>query len=546
MQLEYVPRTRNFILRVPRSSGIDIQQLMTEYGLDFSDPLSRQGEAVLYTGTKYAAAPFAMFADAQAYAEMRSMLAEINASWVGDSDAHIRVPDDKQLWPFQRASVAYALRRKNTLVGDQPGLGKTEIAIAFANEIKAKRVLVICPANIRHQWCARIREWSTMDHGFLIHPILNGKRGVNPGANWTVVSYDLARSVSIGTQLSCQHWDLVILDEAHYLKTPDSLRTRAIFGGGGKRHFDPINDRAARIVALTGTPLPNRPREAYTLARALNFDAIDWMSEEQFKRRFNPSLLIEGTREDGSTFKRIDERSGRAAELQARLRSHFMVRHLKRDVMPQLQLPAYDLIQLEETAAIRAALHAESLLEIDPEMLQGANAAVLGDVATVRRLMGVAMAPEIARYVDMLIDGGEEKLVVFAWHHEVMDILEAAWQHHGIVRIDGSTTSLQREKRKHTFINDPRCQIFLGQMASVGIGTDGLQTVASHGLIAEPDWTPGVNIQAFDRLDRGGQRQKVQGDIFVVPGSFAERVLASALRKLAVTNAALDKQPEFA
>lgn len=58
-------------------------------------------------------------------------------------------PCDQELWGFQRADVAYALRRKSTLIGDQPGLGKTPVAICFANEIKAKRVLVVCPASIR-------------------------------------------------------------------------------------------------------------------------------------------------------------------------------------------------------------------------------------------------------------------------------------------------------------------------------------------------------------------------------------------------------------
>ena len=219
-----------------------------------------------------------------------------------------------------------------------------------------------------------------------------------------------------------------------------------------------------------------------------------------------------------------------------------MVRHLKREVMPWLKLPVYDIISLEETQAVKQALKAESLLDIDPEDLEGADAEVLGHVAVVRRMMGIALAPQVADYVEMLINGGEEKLVLFAWHIEVLNILEKALAKYGIVRIDGRTGPNLKQARVDEFVKNPKIRVILGNILSMGTGTDGLQAVSCHALIAEPDWTPGNNIQAFDRLDRGGQRHTVQGDIFVAPGSFAERVLASALRKLQVTDRVLDKR----
>ena len=156
--------------------------------------------------------------------------------------------------------------------------------------------------------------------------------------------------------------------------------------------------------------------------------------------------------------------------------------------------------------------------------------------------MGLALAPQVANYIDMTIDGGEEKLVVFAWHTEVLDILEKAWQKHGVLRVDGSTSSKRKQHYVELFQSSPRHQVILGNTLSLGTGTDGLQTVSSHAFLAEPDWTPGNNEQAFDRLDRGGQTRQVQCDIFVAPGSFAERILAQALRKYQTTNKVLDKQ----
>lgn len=541
--LDFIPRTGAFTVQVPRANGTDIQLLMKEHGLDFSTTRSTSSTACLFTREPYAAASFSDFATAGARAQLGNIIQEIEASRKIESGAHIACPADKELWNFQKSDIEYALRRRNTLIGDQPGLGKTPVAICFANEIKAKRVLVICPANIRIQWVKRIREWTTMRWPFIVHPILNARNGVHPQAEWTVISYDLARTEALGKALAKGTYDLLILDEAHYLKTHDSKRTRAIFGGGENPLFAAIALRAGAILALTGTPLPNRPREAYTLARGMCFDAIDWLSEEGFKERFNPSMRVETTDpKTGRTRIYIDERSGRHAELQSRLRANFMCRHLKREVMPWLKMPVYDIISLEETQAVKQALKAESLLDIDPEDLEGADAEVLGHVAVVRRLMGIALAPQVADYVDMLIEGGEEKLVVFAWHIEVLNMLQKALFKHGVLRIDGRTSANQKQSHVDQFIKDPKYKIIMGNMLSMGTGTDGLQEVASHALIAEPDWTPGNNIQAFDRLDRGGQRGTVQGDIFVAPGSFAERVLASALRKLQVTNKALDKR----
>lgn len=543
MKLDWYENTGQFVVRVPRSQPALIQSLMNEHGLSFSQTASTSLEAVCFTDSEFAAVTFFQHATERAKARLISLHDRIEASWKASSEARIRCPEDLELWPYQRAGVSYALQRQHTLIGDQPGLGKTMQAICFANEIRAKKVLIICPASIRLQWAKKVREWSTLKWPIIIHTILHSKRGVHPNAHYTIVSYELAASPAIGQALARQKYDLLVLDEAHYLKTVDARRTRAVFGGGENRSFAALAERSARILALTGTPLPNRPREAYTLARGLCFDSIDWMSEDNFNERFNPSVRGETT--TGKVF--VKERSGRGAELQNRLRSHFMVRrekHGPNGVMPQLHMPIFDLIHMQETKTVKAALEAERLLDIDPETLEGADMATLGHIAVVRRQMGIAVAPQVADWVDDLMDGGEEKLVVFCWHIEVLNILEKRFLKHGVVRIDGSTSTAQREIRKSAFIKDKSVKVIIGNMLSMGVGLDGLQAVCSHGIIAEPDWTLGNNIQAFDRLDRGGQAGRVQGDIVVVPGSIAERVLAAALRKGKIVHQALD-QREF-
>lgn len=544
MILDWNPSTDIYFLRVPRNEA-DVGELMNEYGLDLSIPNSNTTEAVLFTREPYAAATFGNYATPRAHERLAVLLADIDSSRALSSSRHVDVPDGEELWPFQVASVEYALSRPHALIADQPGLGKTPTAISIANEMKADRVLVVCPASIRYQWCRRIQQWSTMGRSYRptsngnIYPIIASNRGVDDKASWSVISWDLIRSPGIWATLAKGYYDLLILDEAHYAKTVHAQRTQSIFGGTGRLVAPALAERTKKILALTGTPLPNRPREAFVLARNMCWESIDFLNEHAFNERFNPRN-VNRTKEDKIW---IDERVGRSSELQNRLRANFMVRHLKREVMPQLKLPVFDLIYVDESKPpIKAALEAERLLNIDPEHLEGADAKILGQIAAARQQMGVAMAPQVAEYVEMLLEGGEDKLVLFAWHVEVLDIIQARLSKYGLVRVDGRDSARAKDRKVQDFIARPDLRVIIGNILSMGTGTDGLQHVSNHGLLAEADWVHGNNEQCFDRLDRGGQREQVQGDIFVVKGSLAEKVLASSLRKASVTEKALDKQ----
>lgn len=547
MILSWQPSKGFFVLRVSRSDGVDVAKMMDEHGLDLSETKSTNDEAYLYTAEPYAALTFFDHGTPEAKEQLAHLKEQVDASKSKSSDKVFRSPPGMELWPFQRAGVAYALERQHSLIGDQPGLGKTPQAIVYANEIDASRVLVICPANIRLQWARMIRAWSTMKGNYHVYPILKSADGVNPHAAWTVISYDLARTPAIYSALYRRDFDLLIIDEAHYLKTPDTERTRHVFGGehivGTKderhrEHVAGLAERSKRVLALTGTPLPNRPRECYTLAKGLCFDAIDWMSERAFRHRFNPSMQFN----NGG----VREEVGRLPELQNRLRANFMVRRLKREVLTQLPPIMHEIVPMsgsdaDKRSAIKAALRAESLLQIDPTDLSGHDAMVLGHISTVRKQMGIALAPEAAGYTEMLVEGGIEKIFLVAHHIEVLNILEKRLSHFGLVRVDGSTSPGRRQAAVDKFQKDPRTRIFLGGLTAIGIGVDGLQKVCSRAVLAECSWVPGDNDQVISRLERMGQTDAVQADFIVAPGSFSERVLSMALAKMRDTHAALDK-----
>jgi len=519
LMLRYNPKLEAFVWLGGDKDRAD------EIGLTYSNA-STPARPIWFTKDDYAALALWDEADEAAKAMLWTRRVEWEASraqeWTGNRH---RQPDNVSLYPYQEAGVAYALDRRHALLGDQPGLGKTAQAIVIANEMGAKRVLVVCPAAVRLQWANAIRSWS-IQHRPSIYPIQKASDGMSPVAGWTIISYDLARG-SLRTTLERGGWDYVILDEAHYLKTPEALRTRALFGGG-EDHWPGITANVGKIVALTGTPLPNRPRECYTIARSLCWDALDWMSYEQFTYRFNPSYLGR-------------EMVGRLPELQNRLRCNLMVRRLKSEVLSQLPEVRYELSYVETTAEVRRVLHAEAMIDIDPTDLSGTNMAIQGEVSTVRREMGEAMAPQVVAHVKDALDGGVDKLVLFAHHRSVMDHLEEHLGRYGLVRIDGATSPANRAIRIRQFMHNGDVRIILGNLQSMGTGVDGLQEVASLVIFAEASWVPGENHQAVDRLHRIGQRSAVLARFMVAEGSFAERVLGTAIGKERNIHDALDK-----
>lgn len=504
------------------------------------------GENVYYTADKekkpilnpYAVLEFFDEADEKTKNFLERYRNDYEKSWKNEEvETKHPAPEGLEYRPFQNAGISYGVERQNTLIGDEPGLGKSGQAIGICNVNRGKRNLIICPASIRLNWQKEIRKWSTMEN-FSTYPILQAKQGVNPYSSHVIVSYELARHDEIHAALMDHHWDNLIIDEAHYLKSINARRTQAVFGGGRyAEHY--LAKKCGNIIALTGTPLPNRPRECYTLARALCWEAIDWASFDEFAYRYNPSALMQT--KDGDFYTR--EEKGRLAELQARLRCNFMVRRLKSDVAKDLPDKTYEFAYIEPNGAIREALAKERLLNFTLEDLKDPHSPLFGMLSTIRREMGEAKVPRIVEHLKFLLDVvGLEKVVVFCHHRSVMDAVAHYMQNYGVVQVRGGMSPIAKQASIEKFVKDPNTRIFEGQMDAAGFGIDGLQGVCSHAVIAEPAWTPGTNEQAIDRIHRIGQHDNVMAQFLIVEGSLDERILASVLDKNETIHESLDRR----
>jgi SNF2 family DNA or RNA helicase len=514
-----------------------------------------KGEKVYYTANQqkqpdfnpYAVMEFFDEADDAARQRLTPLIGDYRASWADTSALDIPVPDRDNphtgqpydYLPYQKAGIEYCLGRDHSIIGDEPGLGKTIQAIGLANIMNAQKVLIVCPASIRLNWRHEVHDWSTL-HRVKTYPILKGADGVSPHSNYTIVSYDLLRNESIHAALRAQEWDLGIFDEGHYLKTPDAQRTRAIFGGGarpgpGQYSFfeNGLGRNIKRMVAMTGTPLPNRPREAYTLARGLDWESIDYQSADVFYSRFNPPKAL-GDRE---------EIKGRLPELNARLRCNLMVRRHKKDVLPQLPDKRYEMTYIEPNGAIRDVLAREALIDFDPMDLYSEDFTVGGTpISTLRREMGEAMVPRVVEYIQYMMDVVEHpKLIVFAHHRSVAaDLMEALSKYNPVIH-QGGMSSTAKENAKSDFITNAGTRIFLGQLDTME-GVDGLQRICGDVVFAEPAWTPGRNEQCVDRAHRIGQHDNVVAHFLLVEGSFNEKVLNVVLDKAGDIHESLDRR----
>lgn len=458
-------------------------------------------------------------------------------------------PPNMKPMQYQLAGVEYGLERRHHLFGDAPGLGKTAECILMGNAIEAKHTLVVCPASLRLNWEREIWAWSTIPN-VSTYPVLKSSDGVSLDANYVIISYALLANKSILDAILDVTWDHVILDEAHAIKDPKgNTRTRAICAP------DCIPSVAGRMTLASGTILPNAPIEVYNAARLLNWDAIDRMSLEAFREHYYDlgGGMIRGPVYDPVTqawsnklhwSDKVRNVPRNLDELQYRLRKHIMVRRLKEQVLHELPPKQWHTFPLEVTSEMRRALKhpgwaiASRLYEMDADAFNE-GIPVDGAISTARKMLGEAKMPSVAAYIEDLLDGGVDKLVVTAWHTTVLHYLRDKLGKYGLVYMDGSTSAAKKQLAVDKFQSRDDIKIILGQTAVIGEGWT--LTRAQDVVLAEPDWVPGRNDQALDRIHRKGQTgDRVIGHIPVVPGTLDERVMATAIRKDVAINLALD------
>lgn len=394
---------------------------------------------------------------------------------------------------YQIAGVKFLAARKRAYLGDGMRLGKTWQAAGAVKVLGLRNALVLCPASAVENWR---REWSNL--------------GVR--ATLGVMSYD---SLLRNPNVQGGDWDAVIADEAHYLKSPGAKRTKRAFA---------VLAAAPRAWLLSGTPMPNHPGEFYTVMKYLWPEVLSGLgvhnSWEWFDRYCLHTPTIHGPRVYAT--KNADELN--------RILSRIMLRRTLQDVnleLPPLSIDV-DLLPndgkfVEELRAIGDERELQKLMEGEEDEN--------GSVSRLRRFLGEYKAPRIASIlVRELQDRAYNKIVVMAYHHSVLDMLEQRFAKEKLewVGFRGGASSGARQKAIDEFTNGS-ARIFLAQQSSAGIAIN--LSAASELVLVEPDWSPDNNAQAIMRIQHINRVNPARARYFAVADTLDEAILKTNARK---------------
>lgn len=417
--------------------------------------------------------------------------------------------EDTQLFAYQQAGVFEMFKRKNILLADEQGLGKTLQIVEFIDYLKAlyPNRIIICPASLKLNWAREFKKWADMDT-FVVR---TGKDRFPKDASTIIVNYDLLKSKIINDQLIAFKATLLVCDEAHYLKNAKTQRTKAV-------------GKLARVVPkkifLTGTPLLNRPVELYPLIKMLAPHALTpYQDYRNYAYRFcNAYNSRWGLDVSGNS---------NVEELGVRLRATCMVRRLKKDVMKQLPDKTIQLIPFELCKKTEKIIEREEWFSIE-DLKKYPERGSMGELAQIRHELAVAKIDESARYITDLLHS-IDKVVIFAHHYDVINGIKDKLQEFNPVVITGKHAMKNRQQAVDDFQTKKDVRVFIGQIQAAGTGLT--LTAASTVVFAETSWVPGEINQAIDRCHRIGQKDNVTAKFLVVEKSLDETMLKTIFDK---------------
>jgi SWI/SNF-related matrix-associated actin-dependent regulator 1 of chromatin subfamily A len=131
-----------------------------------------------------------------------------------------------------------------------------------------------------------------------------------------------------------------------------------------------------------------------------------------------------------------------------------------------------------------------------------------------------------------------EKLLVFAYHKDVLDGLRKGLKDYGVAYVDGDVLAEKRADEVQRFQESAACRVFVGQVQAAGVGLT--LTAASHGVFVEREWNPSKIEQAEDRMHRVGQTEPVLWQHLVIDGSVDALMTRLIMKKLEIVEGVMN------
>ena len=390
------------------------------------------------------------------------------------------------LTPFQEEGLGFLMRTDRGLLADEMGLGKTVQALAMLSETGAYPALIVAPPHLMCNWQNEIARFVKKPDGspLTVHVIKGLKPYQLPQADLYLMHYLLLRGWK--EALPQAEIPTVIFDEIQELRHSGTEKYSAA---------SLVADAAQRVIGLSGTPIYNKGAEIWNVVNILDYHFLG--DYESFTREWcygygnqivaKPELLGEKLRDEGMMLRRTKQEVLKDLPPKRRL---VMAVDSDDGVYRRLMQPIRQtLLQLKNDAEATASQRALWEMEIER-----------GE----RQATGIAKAPYVAQFVRALLDA-DEKVLLFAHHHEVMDIYKKELSAYSPAFITGRETPAMKERSVERFMTGRTNLCCISLRAAAGLN---LQR-ASCIVFGELDWSPAVHSQAEDRAHRMGQTDSI-------------------------------------
>jgi SNF2 family DNA or RNA helicase len=393
----------------------------------------------------------------------------------------------RPLLSHQVESVEKLVKTKRFILADDMGLGKTTSTIVAALETEAKRVLIICPASLKINWQREIENYTDRPTY-----ICGSKRYED--ADFVIVNYDILKNFHDpkdrdNSRVLKSNFDLVIIDEAHYIQNKTAQRTKL------------INDFVKgvdRLWLLTGTPMTSRPMNYFNLLELIESPvAANWMAYVirycdgyQFKVGNRKVWNVMGA----SNLEELRDRTSRQ-----------VLRRLKTDVLDlpdKIITPVYLRLKSKEYEELMGEYF--QWYEKNPDESSSLTVQFT-KLTKVRKVIAQEKIRSTIELVENILEQ-DKKVIVFT---NFTDSLNRIYEHFGkqAVYLDGSCSPAKRQHAVDEFQNNEKIKVFVGNLKAAGVGIT--LTAAEAVIMNDLSFVPSDHAQAEDRSYRYGQKSNV-------------------------------------
>lgn len=424
-------------------------------------------------------------------------------------------------YPFQISGIEFLSSYKNALLSDEVGLGKTLQAIATALMLKCNKILVICPASVKKQWCREISKFTNKSCIVIEGNQKQRYEQYSKNVTFYITNYELILK-DINT-INIRNWDMVIADEISRIKNWKSKTKNSL-----------LRIKTNFKLGISATPIENNIQELHSILSWICPDLLGtyWNFVNEYcyfcQNSFggytitgikNPKLLHDKLKTVMIRRKKLEV----FTELPSIVHNEYyvplsttqnkMYNEIKSNIMNLVQKEEMDDRVLNEIMYLRELCNSPRLL--NPDLLENGK------------------VPEIIEIIKQF--SAEHKIVIFSQWIKFLNLLkdELIKENINFVQIQGDISQDMRDENINKFNTDTNIRILLSSDA----GNMGLNLQIADVLIhCDLLWNPQRMLQREGRVHRIGQTKTVNVITVMTENTIEEKVYAMLKEKSELFN----------